>query len=172
MPHEEEVKPVDPYRVYHKLYSSSEVTAQWPVFAKEIAGGNESTHYSGSQEGHADQQVGEGEPGAHAARHLRRGCDEDVQCDDGQEHGHTQHGQRPCQPGGDAAAHSTYSWPLFAYASGHDFTTLQHHRLPRVTRHHFMLTIVPAKFPCSDLCRSFSNMGTVTKPGALARRLM
>jgi hypothetical protein len=23
-------------RVYHKLYSSSEVAAQWPVFAKEI----------------------------------------------------------------------------------------------------------------------------------------
>lgn len=36
MPHEEEVNPDDPYRVCHKLYSSSEVTAQWPVFAKEI----------------------------------------------------------------------------------------------------------------------------------------
>jgi hypothetical protein len=36
MPHKEEVNPDDPYRVYHKLYSSSEVTAQWPVFAKEI----------------------------------------------------------------------------------------------------------------------------------------
>ena len=35
-----------------------------------------------------------------------------------------------------------------------------------------MLTIVPAKIPCSDLCRSFSNIGTVTKTGASARRLM
>ena len=36
MPHEEVVNPDDPNRVYHKLDSSSEVTAQWPVFAKEI----------------------------------------------------------------------------------------------------------------------------------------
>jgi hypothetical protein len=36
MPHEQGVNPDDPYRVYHKLYSSSEVTAQWPVFAKEM----------------------------------------------------------------------------------------------------------------------------------------
>jgi hypothetical protein len=36
MSHEEEVNPDDPYRVYHKLYSSSEVAAQWPVFAKVI----------------------------------------------------------------------------------------------------------------------------------------
>jgi hypothetical protein len=36
MPHEEEINADDPYRVYHKLYSSSEVAAQWPVFAKEI----------------------------------------------------------------------------------------------------------------------------------------
>jgi hypothetical protein len=36
MPHEEEVNPDDPYRVYHKLYRLSEVAAQWPMFAKEI----------------------------------------------------------------------------------------------------------------------------------------
>ena len=37
MPHEEEINADDPYRVYHKLYSStSEVAAQWPVFAEEI----------------------------------------------------------------------------------------------------------------------------------------
>jgi len=35
-----------------------------------------------------------------------------------------------------------------------------------------MLTIVPAKIPRSDLCRSFNNSGTVTKPSASARRLM
>ena len=36
MPHKEEINAYDPYWVYHKLYSSSEVTAQLPVFAKEI----------------------------------------------------------------------------------------------------------------------------------------
>jgi hypothetical protein len=36
MPHKEEINADDPYWVYHKLYSSSEVTAQWPVFAKKI----------------------------------------------------------------------------------------------------------------------------------------
>jgi hypothetical protein len=36
MPHKEEINVDDPYWVYHKLYSSSEVTAQWPVFAKKI----------------------------------------------------------------------------------------------------------------------------------------
>ena len=36
MPHEEEINTDDPYWVYHKLYNSSEVTAQLPVFAKEI----------------------------------------------------------------------------------------------------------------------------------------
>lgn len=36
MPHEEEVNPDDPHRAYHKLYSPSEVAAQWPVFAKDI----------------------------------------------------------------------------------------------------------------------------------------
>ena len=36
MPHEEEINADDPYRVYHKPYSSSEVAAQWPMFAKEI----------------------------------------------------------------------------------------------------------------------------------------
>lgn len=36
MPHEEEVNPEDPYRVYHRLYSPSEVAALWPVFAKEV----------------------------------------------------------------------------------------------------------------------------------------
>ena len=35
-----------------------------------------------------------------------------------------------------------------------------------------MLTIIPAKIPYSDLCRSFSNTGTVTKPGASDGRLM
>jgi len=34
-----------------------------------------------------------------------------------------------------------------------------------------MLTIVPAKIPCSDLCRSFSNTGTVTKPGGIGQGL-
>ena len=36
MPHDEEIITDDPYWVYHKLYNSSEVTAQWPVLAKEI----------------------------------------------------------------------------------------------------------------------------------------
>jgi hypothetical protein len=36
MPHREKVNPDAPYRVYQKLYSSREVTAQLPVFAKEI----------------------------------------------------------------------------------------------------------------------------------------
>ena len=35
-----------------------------------------------------------------------------------------------------------------------------------------MLTIVPATIPCSDLCHSFSNTGTLTKPGASARQVM
>src|SRR5215218_8768041 len=61
---------------------------------------------------------------------------------------------------------------MATHSMDNDFTALQHHRLPRVTTHHFMLTFVPAKIPCSDLCRSFSNSGTVTKPGASARWLM
>jgi hypothetical protein len=36
MPHEEEVSYDDPFRDYHKVYSSMELAAQWPVFAKEI----------------------------------------------------------------------------------------------------------------------------------------
>jgi hypothetical protein len=36
MPHDEEINADDPYWVYQKLYNSSEVTAQLPVFAKEI----------------------------------------------------------------------------------------------------------------------------------------
>jgi hypothetical protein len=36
MPHEEEINTDDPYWVNHKLYNSSEVTAQLPVLAKEI----------------------------------------------------------------------------------------------------------------------------------------
>ena len=87
------------------------------------------THHREGQERDEDHQFAEGAAGA--GRFLRR-KGEDVQQDAGQEHGHTETGERPRQPGGGTVTQPTDSSALLPCSFCHD-VTLQHYRLASVT---------------------------------------